>query len=93
MDDGQWVKPWRSTNNGQCVEVKRLALGDVLVRDDKLGEDSPVLRFSSQEWGAFIRSVRDGQYGTDMEPLAWSAASHPVSPHLMATSDIFVNGG
>ncbi|MEU4829069.1 DUF397 domain-containing protein [Streptosporangium sp. NPDC023615] len=53
--------PWRASsfcNNGSCVEVARLPNGGMAVRDNKLGDDSPVLRFTPREWESFVESVR-----------------------------------
>ncbi|GIH74694.1 hypothetical protein Plo01_11230 [Planobispora longispora] len=48
-------------NGGGCVEV---AIGDdlVLVRDSKIS-GSPVLRYSHDEWRAFIMDVKTNRYG------------------------------
>jgi Domain of unknown function (DUF397) len=47
--------------NGSCVEVARLAAGDIGVRDGKLGPGSPVLTFSRHEWDAFVSGIRAGE--------------------------------
>lgn len=51
---------WRSSshcNNGNCVEVARLAGNLVGVRDNK-NPQGPVLTFSTGEWAAFLRHIR-----------------------------------
>jgi predicted secreted Zn-dependent protease len=56
---------WRTSsysNNGTCVEVADLPDGGRLVRDTKLGEASPVLRYTAAEWGAFIAGVKAGEF-------------------------------
>jgi hypothetical protein len=56
---------WRTssfTDNGTCVEVADLADGGRLVRDTKLGEASPVLRYTAAEWQAFIAGVKLGEF-------------------------------
>ncbi len=56
---------WRTSsysNNGTCVEVASLPDGGRLVRDTKLGEASPVLRYTSAEWRAFIAGVKAGEF-------------------------------
>jgi hypothetical protein len=56
---------WRTssfTDNGTCVEVADLPDGDRLIRDTKLGESSPTLRFTSPEWTAFIAGVKAGEF-------------------------------
>lgn len=54
-----WRKSSRSGNNG-CVEVA-LDADEIAVRDSK-DRDGPVLRFTAQEWGAFLAGVRDGEF-------------------------------
>jgi hypothetical protein len=56
---------WRTssfTDNGTCVEVADLPDGARLVRDTKLGEASPVLRYTAAEWQAFIAGVKVGEF-------------------------------
>ncbi len=56
---------WRTssyTNNGTCVEVADLSDGSRMVRDTKLGEASPILRYTSVEWEAFITGVKAGEF-------------------------------
>lgn len=50
----EWRKPSRSANNGACFEV---APG-VLVRDSKLGDESPVLSFTPEAWGKFTATLK-----------------------------------
>ena len=50
-----WMKSEQSGADG-CVEVAEFA-GDVLVRDSKLGESGPVLRFNWAEWRAFVDGI------------------------------------
>jgi len=58
-----WVKSTYSTSQGsECVEVAPLADGGRAVRDSK-DPDGPVLRFTADEWRAFVRSVKAGQSG------------------------------
>jgi hypothetical protein len=54
-----WRKSSWSIFNGNCVEVAVLPDG-IVVRDSK-DADGPVLRFTSDEWDAFIREVRSGK--------------------------------
>jgi hypothetical protein len=54
---------WRRssyTNNGTCVEVAALPDGSVGVRDSK-DPGSPVLRFNTAEWVAFVAGVKAGE--------------------------------
>lgn len=56
-----WLKPCEG-NGGNCVEVDLSHPGTVYVRDSKLGEHSPVHRFSDAEWEAHLGAVKAGQY-------------------------------
>ena len=58
---------WRKSsysggNGGECVEVADLPDGGRAVRDSKLGDTGPVLRFTPAEWQAFVAGVRDGEF-------------------------------
>jgi hypothetical protein len=46
---------------GNCVEVKRTET-EVWLRDSKLGDDSPVLKFSLEEFEAFEEGIRAGEF-------------------------------
>lgn len=49
------------SGGGECVEVALLADG-VLLRDSKNINKEPH-RFTRHEWQAFIRGVRNGEFG------------------------------
>jgi hypothetical protein len=49
---------------GSCVEVAELPGDEIAVRDSK-NDSSPVLRFTPEEWDAFIAGVLDGQFSRD----------------------------
>ncbi|HZN17253.1 MAG TPA: DUF397 domain-containing protein [Micromonosporaceae bacterium] len=54
---------WRRSRRceaGSCVEVA-LTGNDVAVRDSK-NPDGPVLRFSMDEWAAFLGGVEEGDF-------------------------------
>lgn len=56
-DINNWRKSTGSGNVGDCVEVGN-ASAVVAVRDTKLGELSPVLRFAPEQWRTFIFSTK-----------------------------------
>ncbi|QMU72568.1 DUF397 domain-containing protein [Streptacidiphilus sp. P02-A3a] len=57
----EWTKSSFSGNNGDCVEVASLPEGGLAVRDSK-NADGPALRFSAQEWSAFVAGVHAGEF-------------------------------
>jgi Domain of unknown function (DUF397) len=56
-----WVKSSLSFSNGNCVEVASLTDGGVGVRNSRDSEGL-VLRFTSDEWHAFLGGVRNGEF-------------------------------
>jgi len=56
-----WVKSSLSFANGNCAEVAQLSGGEVGVRNSR-DRSGPVLRFTSDEWHAFIGGVQDGEF-------------------------------
>lgn len=56
-----WVKSSLSMSNGNCVEVTSLSGGGIGVRDSK-DTEGPVLRFTPDEWHAFLGGVRNGEF-------------------------------
>ncbi len=56
-----WVKSSLSFSNGNCVEVAGLAGGEVGVRNSR-ESGGPVLRFTPEEWHAFLGGVRNGEF-------------------------------
>ena len=56
-----WVKSSLSFSNGNCVEVAGLLDGSVGVRNSR-DPHGPVLRFTRDEWGAFIGGARLGEF-------------------------------
>ncbi len=57
----RWVKSSLSFSNGNCVEVADLADGGVGVRNSRDPQGS-VLRFTPDEWHAFIAGVQKGEF-------------------------------
>ena len=56
-----WVKSSLSFANGNCVEVADLAGGGVGVRNSR-DPQGAVLRFTPDEWHAFIGGVHGGEF-------------------------------
>jgi hypothetical protein len=59
--DSHWVKSSLSFSNGNCVEVASLPDQEIGVRDSK-DTAGPVLRFTPDEWHAFIGGVHNGEF-------------------------------
>ena len=56
-----WIKSSLSYANGNCVEVASLPGGEIGVRNSRYSS-GPVLRFTSDEWRAFLGGVRNGEF-------------------------------
>jgi len=56
-----WFKSSLSYANGNCVEVASLDGGEIGVRNSR-DCSGPVLRFTSDEWVAFLGGVRNGEF-------------------------------
>jgi hypothetical protein len=56
-----WIKSSLSFSNGNCVEVASLPGGGIGVRDSKDAE-GPVLRFTPDEWRAFLGGAQNGEF-------------------------------
>jgi len=56
-----WIKSSLSFSNGNCVEVASLPEGEIGVRNSR-DAGGPVLRFTSDEWHAFLGGVRLGEF-------------------------------
>jgi hypothetical protein len=59
--DVTWVKSSLSFANGNCVEVSDLPGGGIGIRNSR-DRQGPVLRFTSDEWQAFLGGVRKGEF-------------------------------
>jgi len=56
-----WTKSSLSFANGNCVEVANLSGDEIGVRNSRDSE-GPVLRFTPDEWHAFLGGVRNGEF-------------------------------
>ena len=56
-----WVKSSLSFSNGNCVEVASLPEGEIGVRNSR-DSQGLVLRFTPDEWHAFLGGVRNGEF-------------------------------
>jgi uncharacterized protein DUF397 len=62
LDSGlKWVKSSLSFANGNCVEIASLPDGQIGVRNSRDPEGA-VLRFTSDEWHAFIGGAHNGEF-------------------------------
>jgi hypothetical protein len=59
--DPHWVKSSLSFSNSNCVEVADLPGSQIGVRHSKDAQ-GPVLRFTPDEWQAFLGGVRNGEF-------------------------------
>ena len=57
----RWTKSSLSLANGNCVEVAGLAGGGIGVRNSR-DAGGPVLKFTPDEWYAFLGGVRNGEF-------------------------------
>lgn len=63
VEVGVWKKSSKSDASGPwCVEVAGAEEGDVLVRDTKDNGEGLVLRFTPDEWRAFIGGAKLGEF-------------------------------
>jgi hypothetical protein len=61
MTGTTWVKSSLSYANGNCVEVSDQPGGAIGVRNSR-DREGPVLRFTPDEWQAFLGGVRNGEF-------------------------------
>jgi hypothetical protein len=61
MTGSTWVKSSLSFANGNCVEVSDQPGGAIGVRNSR-DREGPVLRFTPDEWQAFLGGVRNGEF-------------------------------
>jgi hypothetical protein len=55
---GRFRKSTRSNDASACVEVANLPGGINLVRDSKLGDDSPVLAVPASQFDALLAEIK-----------------------------------
>jgi hypothetical protein len=61
MTGPTWVKSSLSFANGNCVEVSDQPGGAIGVMNSR-DREGPVLRFTPDEWQAFLGGVRNGEF-------------------------------
>ena len=61
MTGSTWVKSSLSFANGNCVEVSDQPGGTIGVRNSR-DQEGAVLRFTPDEWQAFLGGVRKGEF-------------------------------
>lgn len=61
MQDSNWHRSSHCADLN-CVEVRHSIGQGIQVRDSKLGNTSPTLTFTRDEWDAFIKGVKDGEF-------------------------------
>jgi hypothetical protein len=61
LSSAQWRKSSYSGNSGNCVEIRAGRADSVWVRDSKQ-VPGPVLTVHGDQWGAFVRGVKRGQF-------------------------------
>ena len=61
MTSSTWVKSSLSFANGNCVEVSDQPGGAIGVRNSRDSKGA-VLRFTPDEWQAFLGGVRNGEF-------------------------------
>lgn len=57
-----WRKSTKSIANGQCLEAATLPNGRLIVRDS-LDKNGPMATFAVNDWRAFIKEIKDGDFG------------------------------
>lgn len=60
MLDQNWRASTRSSDDGQCVEVRRV--DDTIEVRDSRDRSGPVLVFTFDEWAAFTGGTKDGEF-------------------------------
>ncbi len=84
MERLTWVKSSLSFSNGNCVEVAHLPGGHIGLRDSK-NPEGPVLRFTTDEWNAFLGGARNGEFDGFGKELSLTARRRSVLSWLTAS--------
>jgi hypothetical protein len=75
----KWIKSSLSFANGNCVEVADLVGGEIGVRNSR-DPEGPALRFTRDEWDAFIGGCKLGEFDLDEDGhLARQSGKDPVA--------------
>ena len=61
MKRNGWYKSSYSSANSACVEVMHTD-GGISIRDTKDNGSGPILRFTAEEWDAFLAGALDGEF-------------------------------
>ncbi len=64
-----WRKARRSMDNGHCVEVAEAADGMIVIRNSK-NPRSPVVRYTADEWNAFLVRAKNGEFDNNQNVQA-----------------------
>ena len=68
MKINEWTKASMSNGNGGgCVELMRTTNGELWIRDSKLGDDSPVLKYNAFEAECFFDGMAKGEFELSSE--------------------------
>jgi hypothetical protein len=60
MTTTPWIKARKSSNGGQCVEIRRNG-ESIEIRDSK-DRSGPILRFTAAEFDAFLDGARRAEF-------------------------------
>ncbi|MTD58062.1 DUF397 domain-containing protein [Amycolatopsis pithecellobii] len=61
LTGANWRKSKHSGAMGNCVEVAKLASGDIAIRNSRF-PDGPALLYTRAEVDAFLAGVKDGEF-------------------------------
>ena len=87
----EWVKSSLSFANGNCVEVANLSGGAVGVRNSR-DTAGAVLRFTPDEWHAFIGGVQNGEFDRfgALPVIYGKAGQWPAFPLVSAGTETMI---